>query len=483
MRLIRSLQFKVGIGITGTVALLFAIYVVWDYQFHRRQFLAELGDSAASLSAVISNGLIKVEMAGHHPELLQASIEKYGADPSITGIYLLDKRGYVKFSSRPSVIGKRFDRADAGCRECHTGAGAKARSIFVDLSGTETLRSVAAIPNQQECHACHSSGERLIGALIVDLGTDRLKKDLRAFLSEMLIKSAMTIFAILTVLGLFMGRLVITRLKRLTTAAGMLVEEREDKAPRALEGSDEIGQLGAAFNRMVKSLEQYRRDVKAKERMRASLLEKIVRIQEEERKRISRELHDHVGQSLSAILMALDGCCNDGQNGSGLIHELEARIRDLVDEVHQLAWEMRPSILDDYGLDSALQTYVDDTAKHCGIPIDYQSSSCPGTDRLPAWVEVTLYRVAQEALTNVVRHSQASRASVVLLRQATDVVLMVEDNGCGFEYTSPQNGHKGLGLMGMGERVNLCGGSCTIESGLRRGTTVRVKIPLSGSVQ
>lgn len=483
MRLLRSLQFKVGIGITGTVALLFSFYVVWDYQFHRRQFLDELQDSAASLSKIILNGLVKVEMAGDHPDLLQASIEQFGRDPAIAGIYLLDTQGNVRFSSKPVMNDRHFFLSDTGCRQCHAAGGARPRSVFIEEAGAEVLRNAVAIPNQMECHPCHSAGNPLIGILIVDFGVERANQDLRACLNETLLKAAMTLVAILATLGLLMGRLIITRLKRLTAAAGMLAEERGDPIPKALEGSDEIGQLGAAFNRMVVSLEKHRGEVRTKERMRASLLEKIVRIQEEERKRISRELHDHVGQSLSALLLALDDSVAGTQNGNGHLRELESRIRGLLDEVHQLAWEMRPSILDDYGLDSALQTYVDDTAKHCGIPIDYQSSFRPEFERLPPWVEVTLYRVAQEALTNVVRHSQASRASVVLLHQPGGVLLLVEDNGCGFACPSPQNGHKGLGLIGMGERVNLCGGNCMIESAPERGTTVRVNIPLRGEIQ
>ncbi len=478
MHLLRSLHLKVATGIVGTVALLFAIYLVWDYQLHRKQFLAELEDSAGSISKVISNGLIEVEMVGQHPEFLQASIEQFGNDPSIAGIYLLDNRGTVRFSSRPMLNGHVFLLADEGCRSCHAAEDNKPSSTFVEQSGTQVLRNVVAIHNRRQCQGCHSARNRLNGILIVDLGVERMKSKLRGVLNEMLIKAAMTILATLAVLGILMRRLVITRLKKLTAVAGMLAEERETPAPRALEGPDEIGQLGATFNRMVTSLDQYRRDVRAKEQLRGLLLEKIVRIQEEERRRISRELHDHVGQSLTALLLECRGGDGDPQS-DGRDHELlRARIRGLIDEVHQLAWEMRPSILDDYGLDSALQTYVDDTARHCAIPIDYQSSSTPGMERLPAWVEVTLYRIAQEALTNVMRHSRASRASVVLLRQLNSVILLVEDDGCGFDHSLPQSGHKGLGLIGMRERANLCGGSFMIESALTCGTTIRVKIPL-----
>ncbi len=483
MHLQRSLHFKIAAGIVGTVAILFTAYLIWDYQLHRKQYLAELQESAGSLSKVISNGLIEVEMAGKQPELLQESIEQFGNDPSIAGIYLLDKHGTVRFSSKRALNNHNFTLADDGCRDCHAARSGLPASVFIEQAGSQMLRNVVAVRNRQECHPCHSPRESLNGILIVDLAADHMKGGLRAVLNEMLIKAAMTIFATLAVLGILMRKLVITRLKKLTAAAGMLVAEKEDLAPKALEGADEIGQLGVAFNRMVARLEQYRRDMRAKEQMRELLLEKIVRIQEEERRRISRELHDHVGQSLSALLISLQGDDGGSQDSNGRDSELGIRIRGLIDEVHQLAWEMRPSILDDYGLDSALQTYVDDTARHCGIAIDYQSSSPPGMERLPARIEVILYRVAQEALTNVVRHSQASHASVVLLRRTNSVFLLIEDDGCGFDLPLPQYGHKGLGLIGMRERVNLCGGSCLIDSALKAGTTIRVNIPLSEASQ
>lgn len=462
----------------GTVALLVSMYLVWDYQSHRSQFLAELQDSAGIFSKVISNGLIGVEMSGRHPELLQASIEQFGKDPSIAGIFLLDSRGTVRFSSQPALNGRNLSLMSDGCRECHQAEGRKPGSVFIKQSGVEILRNVVAVANRRECYPCHSSAGALLGFLIVDLDARGVTGMLAAVRNEMLVKSTLTVLALLSALGMLMHRLVITRLKRLTAITGVLVEAREETVPRAPEGADEIGQLGASFNRMVASLAHHRREMAAKEESRRLLIEKIVEVQEEERKRISRELHDHVGQSLSAILLECQAGVPDALHADRRDPALMERIRCLIDEVHQLAWEMRPSVLDDYGLDSALQTIVDDTAKHHGIPIDYQSNPTTVVERLPPCVEVVLYRVAQEALANVVRHSEADCASVVLLRRTNNVMLLVEDNGCGFDLQQPQNDHKGLGLIGMRERVSLCGGSCTIESALNCGTTVRVQIPL-----
>ncbi len=483
MRLLRSLHLKVGIGVIGTIVLLSAIYLVWDTQFYRRKFLAELQESAGNLSNVILDSLIKMAMIGKHPELLQESMHNLAADSSIVGAYLLDLSGTVRFAAETGFIGRRFKKEDPGCRDCHQTPGSKPKSIFLERSGAQVLRTVAPVPNRTECHPCHAPQQRWIGMLIVDSATGGIEEKLRAGRNEMFIKAGMTVFSMLFVLGLLMNRLVIARLKKLTAATALLTEEPDLPEVRALAGPDEIGQLAAAFNRMVENLGRYRREVKEKERIRGLLLEKLVRVQEEERKRVSRELHDQLGPSLSALLLTIQAdhpaSCGSCEHGKGLV----TRIHQLIDEVHQLAWELRPSILDDYGLDSALQRYVHETSKKSSIKVDYQHISSPELARIPDWIEVILYRVAQEAITNVVRHSRAKQASVILLRRKADIMLLVEDDGCGFHPPPNGNGHKGLGLIGMRERVATCGGRWAVESAENCGTTIRVTIPLEEVIQ
>jgi signal transduction histidine kinase len=159
---------------------------------------------------------------------------------------------------------------------------------------------------------------------------------------------------------------------------------------------------------------------------------------------------------------------------------MEQTINELLDDVHKLAWQMRPPILDDYGLDSALERHLQQVHAQSNLEIDYHCSSPADSERLPDQIELTLYRVAQEAIHNVVRHANANRASVVLLRHDHSVALLVEDDGCGFVQTS-ENGDEGihLGLIGLRERVGLCSGSLAIESAKGAGTTIKVKIPLS----
>ena len=241
---------------------------------------------------------------------------------------------------------------------------------------------------------------------------------------------------------------------------------------------DEIGHLAEAFNRMAEGLDTYRRQVEEKEAARQMLIGKIVRAQEEERKHVARELHDQLGQMLSKTLLTVDSACASCEGRQNHCHEIRDDIRDMIDEVRLLAWNVRPSILDDYGLNRALEQYITETAKRVNFALDYQSAIPTETERFATpEVEATLYRIAQEAITNIIRHAKASQASVILMCRESEIVLLVEDNGVGFD-AEKGGTPRALGLMGMQERTALVGGELKIDSEVGKGTTVRVRIPL-----
>lgn len=220
---------------------------------------------------------------------------------------------------------------------------------------------------------------------------------------------------------------------------------------------------------------------KRSDELRRQLHQRILEVQEEERRRISRELHDHLGQQLTVILLGLKALRNEGlphgdRRSAG---EKIDRLYELVDtamrESHHLAWELRPTALDDLGLEVALQRYVYQWSENSGIKADFQSLGF-GNARLAADLETTLYRVAQEALTNVARHSHANFASVILELNLTHASLVVEDDGTGFDVQSTASSHR-LGLSGMRERLALVRGSLEIESELGRGTSLFARAP------
>jgi signal transduction histidine kinase len=159
-----------------------------------------------------------------------------------------------------------------------------------------------------------------------------------------------------------------------------------------------------------------------------------------------------------------------------------------MEQMHRLAWELRPSVLDNFGLVPALRQYVEEWGKRNHVQADFltrgiSQSTLSASARLPAEVETTLYRVVQESLTNVQRHAQATQVGVVIERRNSHALAIIEDNGRGFEVEEDENGTprpvaNRLGLLGMVERVELVGGSLTIESTLGQGTTVYARVPV-----
>ncbi|MBY0495015.1 MAG: PAS domain-containing sensor histidine kinase [Cyanobacteria bacterium] len=224
--------------------------------------------------------------------------------------------------------------------------------------------------------------------------------------------------------------------------------------------------------------------IAAEERVKA-LLERLVGVQEDERRRLSRNLHDHLGQQLTALRLAI-GSIKERTRGGGSgdsnsrIGVIEAIVSDLDRDIDRLAWDLRPAALDDMGLSAALATLVREWAAMTGVSAEFHATASPAPERrLGKDVESHVYRIVQEALTNVAKHAAASRVSVLLTQAREELALIVEDDGHGFPggiAADPADG--GMGLVSMRERAALIGGEIQIESLAGKGATVFVKIPL-----
>jgi len=215
---------------------------------------------------------------------------------------------------------------------------------------------------------------------------------------------------------------------------------------------------------------------------RRDLQQRLDTAQEDERRRIARELHDQMGQHLTALGLGLKMVKDETPAPSPARARLQALLA-LTDqigrEVHDLALELRPTALDDLGLRVAVANYVEGWGERAGVEVDFHATGLDG-DRLPAPVETALYRVVQEALANVFKHAGAKRVNVALLLAPGHVSAVVEDDGRGFDpeaESGPADGHR-LGLLGMRERAALVGGSLSVESAPGRGTTVIARVPL-----
>ncbi len=236
---------------------------------------------------------------------------------------------------------------------------------------------------------------------------------------------------------------------------------------------DEIGSLGSAFNEMS-------RELILKEQMREQLLARLINAQEDERKRISRELHDETSQALTSLKVGLRLAeeSADAAQVRQKLTELRALATQTLENVHRLAVELRPSLLDDLGLIAAIQRYTKEYSTEMNIKVDSHVSGF-GEQRLPPEIEVTVYRIFQEALTNIVKHAEAKNVSVVLSYQDSSLVVIIEDDGKGFDANAVTSStdRKRLGLFGMFERASLVGGKLTIESQPGAGTTIFLKVP------
>jgi PAS domain S-box-containing protein len=222
-------------------------------------------------------------------------------------------------------------------------------------------------------------------------------------------------------------------------------------------------------------------DRKQAEEIRALLLNQVITVQEEERRRIARELHDETAQSLASLLLGLSALqdVRSTKASRAQARELHQIATRALAEVRRLAWALRPSVLDDLGLVTALERYTEDFARTRGIAVALEAIGIE-PERMPAAVETALFRIMQEALSNVARHAGARHVRVTLQRHDGTVALLVEDDGHGFDPARPPAGTaaRGLGIHSMRERAAVHKGTLTIDAAPGRGTRITVEIPL-----
>jgi signal transduction histidine kinase len=207
-------------------------------------------------------------------------------------------------------------------------------------------------------------------------------------------------------------------------------------------------------------------------------LRKLDERREENVRRIARELHDQAAQLLATVFLSLDGLRSHvAPEGAESLARMAELLHAVEDEIRRVAHELRPAVLDDLGLLPALRFLAEGMAKRSGLSITVTGST---GGRLPARIETELYRAVQESMSNVVRHSHASRALIELRRTSREVRCKVRDDGRGFDPATPPaaEGPRGMGLRGIRERLAPLGGAMELSSQPREGTEVRIRIPL-----
>ena len=236
--------------------------------------------------------------------------------------------------------------------------------------------------------------------------------------------------------------------------------------------------------RLASAEQQAREAIARRDQLRGELLYRVVSAQEEERTRLARELHDDTLQVLTALSAGLMGAAKTAKTApeklDAQLEQLSAMSSQAIVELRRMIQDLRPSVLDDLGLDAALEWLAERMSAQFGyqVMLDLDAPPC----RFPPSIETTLFRIAQEALTNAARHAQATEVRISLNCESDGVAFMIQDNGVGFDpaiLDAPETDQHGWGLIGMKERTELAGGEFQIESAPGQGATLRFFLPLT----
>lgn len=307
-------------------------------------------------------------------------------------------------------------------------------------------------------------------------------------IAEMLQRHAWGIFsvsgtAMLIAFGalLWLSNQIVSPLRRLMHASATLLDDE----PSPSRSQDEFGQLSTDFQRIAERLMAQQAELEEAHIQRGQLLEALITAQEDERKRISRELHDETGQSLTSLLVGLKIVDKSPslEEARKRVSELQELTSRTLEEVHKLSVELRPTLLDDLGLIAALRSYSKDFSQKHGVKISFHATGFE--ERVPPLVEVAVYRVVQEALTNIAKYASARNVTLTLERDGKTLHAEVADDGVGFDperLLAQKRKENRLGLLGMQERVSLLGGQFHLHAAEGAGCRIRFDLPLTPAV-
>ncbi|MCL5075838.1 MAG: histidine kinase [Chloroflexi bacterium] len=467
MGIVLGLVLLLGLGVTLQVRL--SMNAMLGDELAKRGISLTRDLAARSADLILTNNTFVLY------ELLRDTLEN---NPDVRYAFILDASGNVLLHTFGTGLPVGLAESNA--------VGPKERYHLEVLDTEEGLIRDIAVPIL----------DGRAGTARVGMSDRRLQGMLAATTRQLLIATALV--SLMGVVAAYLLTLVLTRPIQELVEVTKAVVRGDWGRQSSVWARDEIGHLSLAFNAMTqhlalfnqqilqsnKELAALNEELQRKEELRRQLLSKVINAQEEERKRIARELHDETSQSIASLMVGLK--IIEGATRLDEVKDKTAELRStasrVLEGVHDLALELRPSVLDDLGLVEALKRYVKEYSRKHGIEIDFHSSGLEGV-ALPPEMETSLYRIIQEALTNVARHAQAATASVLLEQREDAMVAIIEDDGKGFNVKrvmGSRSKERKLGLFGMQERASLIGGKLTIESQPGLGTTVFVEVPLDG---
>lgn len=499
-----KLQIKVPLMVTGILVLIGIIAGGMMLFFQQRASVKQFEHMALGLSGAVLASLEQSMLIGDPSYTQETMMRIIKQEKLVTELTLYNSEGFVAAASEVTQLSQK-----GNLNELDDALSSGKTSIYAEQrSGLHELSVITPVTNKDECQSCHNKDVKVLGAVKVSLDASFVGEQARQQTMFLIILAGVTFIIIGGGLALTLKVTTLNRLSRLVQITERISQGDYSNCAED-DRTDEIGRLGNAFNDMTAKVERRNRDLaqwnanletsiqqRTKEitslntkleemnHIREQVLKRLITAQEEERRRIARELHDDASQSLAAIALNLENIMEDIPSENRIARErlavLKKEVIETMTGIRELAIELRPTILDELGLARAIKSFTKDYLGKRGIDF---SVIVNGPDvKLPIYSETMLFRITQEALTNVVKHSKASQVVVELSLTAASAVLRVKDNGQGFDTKSALGDshlQQSLGIHSMSERSTLLGGIFRIESDVGKGTIVSVEIPIT----
>ena len=455
-----SIRVKVLGIVLGVIILLSAFVIVQMRSVLTDKLLDELAAQGISIGDSIANEITSIGMQ---------------TDPATLNFYLLNRQIHYSSSSHNTLVNYIYveDSTDGAILGAAGDLSSADDEVVTPLATHVHGRTTVVVgPSSVEVLVPLANSNDL---LHMALARTNIEATVRSVTMQLL-AITLLMMAVGFAAAIFLTWILARPLLGLVSATQFVAQgDLSRRVPRW--ANDEIGELSIAFNQMVESLERAEKERLAQAQQRERYVSGVILAQESERRRIARELHDSTSQSLTSLLVGLQNLKAAAADPvlEPKIDELRQVVSGTLEEVRALSWRLRPSALDDLGLQVALQHHIEDFCQRYGIQVDYVVRGL--VDRLPPEMETSIYRIVQEGLTNIARYADATHASVIVGYRHNLIRVIIEDNGVGFDPSIVHTKNKSLGLQGIRERAGLFDGSLTIESQPGSGTSLFVEIP------
>lgn len=486
----RRLRLRITLAVSLALILLLAPLNWLQYERQRRTGLRELELLAAATGSIAASSLESAMLTKNRASI-QAMIDSLGQAVGTPTIYLLNTEAKVAASSGGLHNGEQMDQRAETCQRCHRiPAGERPHSVVAtNETGEAVFRTMTPIPNRPACYRCHNPADRLNGVFYMDFSLAGLNSRLADNLRQAFLLSVLIIVVCAAGLYLLLSWLFITPMERI--ADGMRRFSRGERETRlVVAAKDEVGLLADVFNQMAETIQaqeaearQLYADVAAGDAVRRQLTAKLLTAREEESRRLARRIHDVLGQLLTGmsifLRLAEDSVPAELEETRSHLTKANSLVRETIEQGHALIIQLRPTVLDDYGLIPALQEEVKRRLEPHGLAVELAAE--PEVTNLPPEVTTAAYRIVQEALANVIRHAQARQVWIRLEQTGGDLLVTVEDDGVGMQAESGSTPLAGMGILGMQERAALLGGEVQVTNRQPQGVRVWTRLPLSGT--